>query len=279
MSGSMLFIVTACPTTRKCRYIDMDYFRKLFEVYYMEDSPISGGLEADFLRLIDREVPDADVVIVTDFGHGLVTPAARNHLLEKSRFIAVNAQSNSANMGFNLITKYPRADYICIDAPEARLAVADKYGEMVQVINDQLATRVDCNRIIVTHGKRGCITYDGCDEIRRVPAFTDRALDTMGAGDAFLAVTSPLVATGAPMDLIGFIGNAVGAIKVGNRRPSPFGRKNSLAEIFKHLVEVRGRRMDDLSGQINPISIFWDGSAEKLLRRTRRVQDWRQLRP
>jgi sugar/nucleoside kinase (ribokinase family) len=37
----------------------------------------------------------------------------------------------------------------------------------------------------------------------------------MGAGDAFLAVTSPLVAAGGDMDLVGFVGNAVGAMKVG----------------------------------------------------------------
>jgi sugar/nucleoside kinase (ribokinase family) len=37
----------------------------------------------------------------------------------------------------------------------------------------------------------------------------------MGAGDAFLAVTSPLVAAGNNMELVGFIGNAVGAMKVG----------------------------------------------------------------
>ena len=43
-----------------------------------------------------------------------------------SLFLAVNTQSNSANMGYNLITKYPRADYVCIDAPEARLAVSDR---------------------------------------------------------------------------------------------------------------------------------------------------------
>jgi sugar/nucleoside kinase (ribokinase family) len=37
----------------------------------------------------------------------------------------------------------------------------------------------------------------------------------MGAGDAFLAVTSPLVAAGGEMPLVGFVGNAVGAMKVG----------------------------------------------------------------
>ena len=35
------------------------------------------------------------------------------------------------------------------------------------------------------------------------------------AGDAFLAVTSPLVKAGGLMSHIGFIGNIVGAIKVG----------------------------------------------------------------
>ena len=43
----------------------------------------------------------------------------------------------------------------------------------------------------------------------------------MGAGDAVLSVAAPLVAVGAPLDLIGFISNVVGAQKVeivGHRR-------------------------------------------------------------
>ena len=49
----------------------------------------------------------------------------------------------------------------------------------------------------------------------RIPAFTNMVVDTVGAGDAFFAVTAPLVAAGVPMDQVGFIGNAAGAIKVG----------------------------------------------------------------
>jgi sugar/nucleoside kinase (ribokinase family) len=40
-------------------------------------------------------------------------------------------------------------------------------------------------------------------------------VDTVGAGDAFFAVTAPLVAAGGKMSDVGFIGNAAGAIKVG----------------------------------------------------------------
>jgi sugar/nucleoside kinase (ribokinase family) len=127
----------------------------------------------------------------------------------------VNTQSNSANHGFNLITKYRRADYLCIDAPEARLAVAEQHKDMEQIASEQLPSVIDCSRFIITHGRHGCLTYDGEVGLRHIPAFTRRTIDTMGAGDAFLAVTAPMVKTGANLELVGFVGNAVGAIKVG----------------------------------------------------------------
>jgi sugar/nucleoside kinase (ribokinase family) len=172
-------------------------------------------LQAKFDALVAGKAKDYDLVIVTDFGHGLIAPSTIAALEENARFLAVNAQSNSANHGYNLITKYRRADYVCIDAPEARLAVSDKDGDIETVIRDKLAERIDCERIIVTHGKNGCVTYGRENGFQRIPAFTKTVVDTVGAGDAFLAVTSPLVAAGFPLEVVGFVGNAVGAIKVG----------------------------------------------------------------
>jgi rfaE bifunctional protein nucleotidyltransferase chain/domain len=205
----------AAPTTRKRRFVDADYLRKLFEVYFMDDAPLTGAIEDHVAATIAKFAPEAEVVIVTDFGHGMVTPKIREELMTKSRFLAVNAQSNSANHGYNLITKYRRADYICIDAPEARLAVGDPHVEIELIASEYLPSRVKCSRLILTHGRHGCVTFDRQHGVRRIPAFTGRAVDTMGAGDAFLAVTSPMVATGADMELTGFVGNAVGAIKIG----------------------------------------------------------------
>jgi sugar/nucleoside kinase (ribokinase family) len=86
---------------------------------------------------------------------------------------------------------------------------------MESLIRDKLAPRTQCQRIIVTHGDTGCITYDANEGIHTIPAFTQTIVDTVGAGDAFLSVTSPFVASGAPLDLVGFLGNAAGAMKVG----------------------------------------------------------------
>tara|TARA_R110002110_G_scaffold10383_18_gene51048 strand:- start:2696 stop:4237 length:1542 start_codon:yes stop_codon:yes gene_type:complete len=203
------------PTTRKARYIDDSYMRKLFEVYHMDDTPMEGDQERRLVDEIENRAGDFDLVIVTDFGHGLITPRVIDALSRSAKFLAVNCQSNSANHGYNLITKYNRADYICIDAPEARLAVADKYADTESVVTELLPARIDCPNFVVTHGKHGCIAWKRGGKAAKVPAFTKTVVDTVGAGDAFFAVTAPMVAAGARMETAGFVGNAAGAMKVG----------------------------------------------------------------
>jgi len=214
------------PTTRKTRFIEASYNRKLFEVYHMDDSPLEGATRSAIDDVIARRAGEFDVVIVTDFGHGLIGPSTVEALVANARFLAVNAQTNSGNFGFNLITKYPRADYVCIDTPEARLALGDKFSGIDELVGHRLPERIGCARLIVTHGSHGCYTYDRMAGIHRIPAFTKQVIDTVGAGDAFLAVTSPIVAAGGPMDYVGFIGNAAGAMKVGI-----VGHRNSVEKV------------------------------------------------
>jgi len=209
------------PTTLKRRFVDPASIRKLFEVYHMNDEPLVVDLENELQSHIEKLCPTADVVISTDFGHGLIGTRIVGSLVSSSRFLAVNTQSNSANMGYNLITRYPRADYVCIDAPEARLAISDRISSAGDVVYHLAARMQACPKLIVTQGRHGCITFERNQEaVHTVPAVARKIVDTVGAGDAFLAVTSPLVAAGTPMNLVGFIGNVVGALQVavvGNR--------------------------------------------------------------
>lgn len=187
-------------TTRKVRMVDRDYMRKLFEVHYVDGylhNPIS---------------PQGyDVVVVADFGHGAIEQQKIEELCKESSFMAVAAQTNSANTGFNLITKYPRADYIVIDEPEARLAAADRESPIEDVILKLSRNR--CNKFVVTHGRYGAIGYEN-GKFYHQKAFTDMVRDTMGAGDAFFSVTAPMAKTGKMEDLL-LIGCAAGAIKTG----------------------------------------------------------------
>lgn len=203
------------PTTRKARFIDSYSMRKLFEVYHMDDSPLPEEPAAALADMLEARLADYDLVVVTDFGHGLISPAVIRLLQEKAKFLAVNAQTNSANQGFNLITRYRRADFVCIDSNEARLAVGDKFIDMADLLGLELSAAIDCRRMVVTQGKHGCLTFDKNGGLWHVPALTGSIVDTVGAGDAFFAVAAPLAAAGLEMDLVGFLGNAAGALKVG----------------------------------------------------------------
>jgi rfaE bifunctional protein nucleotidyltransferase chain/domain len=219
--GLKSFTRAGAPTTLKRRFVDPSYMRKLFEVYFMNDE----SLTPDVQKHVDSAIADMaakyDVVIAADFGHGLIAQSSIEALTSSSRFLAVNTQSNSANLGYNLITKYRSADYICIDAPEARLAVSDRVSNVGDIARRLAEEHIECSKIIVTQGKHGCVTFERGGIVHTIPAFAKNVVDTVGAGDAFLAVTAPLVAAGAPMSRVGFIGNVVGALKVeivGHRR-------------------------------------------------------------
>jgi len=124
--GLRTFTRDGAPTTLKRRFVDPSYMRKLFEVYFMNDEPLTSDVQSEVDHTIAEMAPEYDVVIAADFGHGIISKSSIATLTKNSRFLAVNTQSNSANLGFNLITRYDRADYICIDLPEARLAVSDR---------------------------------------------------------------------------------------------------------------------------------------------------------
>lgn len=203
------------PATRKIRFIDKNYFRKLFEVYHFDDTPLQQTLQRDFDDLVSEKVNDYDLVIVNDFGHGLIAASTIELLCRRAKFLAVNAQSNSANFGFNLVTRYPRADLVCIDTPEAQLAVGSKFMDPAEMVGRKLPADVNCERFILTLGRGGCSTWRRGEAVQMVPAFAKSVVDLVGAGDAFLAVSAPLAATGGSMRDVGFAGNVAGALKVG----------------------------------------------------------------
>jgi rfaE bifunctional protein nucleotidyltransferase chain/domain len=217
-------IVDSSTITKK-RYIEGN--QKLFETYeYSEHQPF-------IHNSLDKCIRDYDLVIVADFGHGLLTRNVRDLIKNKAKYLAVATQRNAGNMGHNTIRKYwDRKDniYICIDEDELRLAVHEKYerdDNLSIIIQNELP-----KTSIITTGERGCIAYNNT-----IPSLTSNVIDTVGAGDAFFSITSPLMCVDAPIELVGFIGCVAGAIKVsysGNKRSVS---KKDLLEYSKTLLK------------------------------------------
>ena len=208
------------PTIVKKRYVEKYLSQKLFEIYEMNDEPLDESTDAEFCGMLREILPSYDVVIVADYGHGMFSPAAIDALCDGARFLAVNTQSNAGNHGFNMISKYRRADYICLAQREIALETRNQRltpEEMVRHVSD----RAQCPRVMMTRGKYGSLFYTAPGQYRNVPAFATHVVDRVGAGDAVLCATSLCVAQKAPAEVVAFLGNVVGAEAVtilGNQR-------------------------------------------------------------
>ena len=162
------------------RLVDDVYLRKLFVVH----ETVTSGVAVP-----EYDVRSYDLVIVTDFGHGTMTKELIERVTREARYLAVNAQTNATNYGFNLIRKYPRADFVVVDELEARLAAHDDCSPIEDVILD-----LGFPKIIVS------ITLLAVAFCR---------------SNAPSKPTAPFAAAGASMRDLIRIGNAAGAVKVG----------------------------------------------------------------
>jgi len=89
-------------------------------------------------------------------------------------------------------------------------------------LTSTVAAKLYCSRATVTRGDKGCLCYDKDAGFFEVPAFTSHIVDRVGAGDAVFAVTAMCVLQNAPMEIVGFTANVVGAHAVSvvaNQRP------------------------------------------------------------
>lgn len=193
---------------RKRRYVEQGFTRKIFEVYSAPRLELDEATRDILMVAAQDAILRSDAVIVIDFGHGLIDHGIAQELYD-AKFLAVNAQTNAGNQGFNPVTKYHRADYVCVDLPEARLAAQKANAEPKELI-DFLTRKMGGPHVIVTHGREGAHWGGGT-----VPAFAQKPIDTMGAGDCFIALTAPLIAVGLGTEEAAFVGCVAAGMKTG----------------------------------------------------------------
>ncbi|MDO8494815.1 MAG: PfkB family carbohydrate kinase [Deltaproteobacteria bacterium] len=200
-------------TIIKRRFMATDFLKKMFELQIMDDGDLPPAIEDQIVQQIEKEAAKADLVVVGDFGHGMLTERVKESLYNCGKFLALNTQSNSANMGFNPVTAYKRADYVSIDEPELRFAAHSKYGE-IEMLAEEIKGRLEADHFMVSLGAAGNAFLSKEGNKIRTPVFSTRVVDRTGAGDALFSVTAPCVYTGLHPEMVGFIANCVGALAV-----------------------------------------------------------------
>jgi rfaE bifunctional protein nucleotidyltransferase chain/domain len=195
---------------------------KLFSVNYVNAAPPLQSVVDRVLGRLEAEIKNCDVVVLADFGHGLMQQEVRDFLQDSGVFLALNCQTNSNNHGFNIISRqYRRADVFSLDEQELLLSCGHRHVDFGAEL-DKLRAHLAAHAGWLTRGAVKTIGIDAKGHAAACPPLGDDITDTIGAGDAFFSVMALAAARSLPVNLTTFLGQLAGAqaVKiVGNREP------------------------------------------------------------
>jgi bifunctional ADP-heptose synthase (sugar kinase/adenylyltransferase) len=195
---------------------------KLFAVNYLDAHAPAESVLHRIQARIEEAICEVDVVMLFDFGHGLLQPAVRELVQQRAPFLALNCQTNSNNFGFNVINRrYQRADAFALDEQELMLACGHRHLDYAGEL-DRLRQQLKARYAWLTRGRVQTIGLKEGEAPSLCPPFENEVVDTVGAGDAYFSVAALAAARGLPIELATFLGQLAGAQAVrivGNSEP------------------------------------------------------------
>jgi bifunctional ADP-heptose synthase (sugar kinase/adenylyltransferase) len=215
-NGSTGNVAPRLHVTRLCegelvetRFVDQETGRPVFKSRRrtLPDAPADG--------LPDFEA--YDLVLVADFGHGLLDADAVNARIARRQdaFVAAMAQVNSSNYGYHLPVKYVGADYYSLNRTEAELCLHAR-GLPLDALTEQLASLLRCDAVSVTDGSHGAMVRKNGERFA-LPSLSVSTVDTIGCGDAYFALSSLAACLDLPVPIVALVGS-IGAAAMSQRR-------------------------------------------------------------
>jgi rfaE bifunctional protein kinase chain/domain/rfaE bifunctional protein nucleotidyltransferase chain/domain len=209
------------PTILKKRFLDINSGNKVLGVYQLNDDALDFNNEKKFQKIISKNISKFDLVVISDYGHGLISNKTARLISKKSKFLALNAQINAANIGFHSLNKYKNVDCIIINEKEIRYELRNRDGD-IKVLMKKLSNDQNFKNVIVTQGTSGAILFNKKQNIfSKSDAFESKAVDKIGAGDTMLSLISLCMKSGISHNLSLLIGSLAAALSVkdyGNKK-------------------------------------------------------------
>ena len=225
------------PTIIKKRYIEAVSKNKVLGVYTLNDELINLKEESKFKKMILNEIKNYDVVIVSDYGHGLITNNIAKLLCKHSKFLALNAQANAANIGYHTIQKYKNVDCVVMNEQELGHELRNK-NEKIEILAKKLAKIINIKNLIVTTGSEGAFLYNSKNKnLFYSPAFATKVVDKVGAGDTMLSIMSILIKSKFKNTISLFLGSLAGAMSVEGMANKFLIKKIKLLKYFNHILQ------------------------------------------
>jgi D-beta-D-heptose 7-phosphate kinase/D-beta-D-heptose 1-phosphate adenosyltransferase len=205
------------PSTVKERYIGRAQQRhpqQMIRVDYEARAPLSAAVEAELAGAVARQLSRADVVLISDYDKGAVTPKLLAGAIAAARARGLRTLADPVRGGD--YRKYHGCSAITPNRLEAGLAAGRVLTSAAEALSAaaELRERLDLEAAVVTLDKEGMALAHRDGRAHIFPTRPRQVYDITGAGDMVLAVLGMALAAGADYEPAIRLANVAGGLEV-----------------------------------------------------------------
>lgn len=220
------------PTTHKNYILGGGY--RLLKIDTLDNRSISDKL----VRTLQEHLAEtrAQAVICSDFRHGIFNRITIPSLIAAIPAGRLRVADSQVASRWGNILEFEGFDLITPNEREARFALADQ-DSAVRPLASALFEKSRCRTLLLKLGERGILTHRTRAEgdpraLIALDSLAERAVDTVGAGDALLAyATLALAVTGHDEAMASILGTIASGLECGLDGNVPISGEDMLARI------------------------------------------------
>jgi len=181
-------------TTRKSRILAAN--QQIVRYDRETKKPISKQSEREIFNLLESEIDDFDILLLSDYDKGVLGDTLTKELIRLAKRAGKSILIDPKGSDF---TKYKSATLLTPNKKEAMLATETKdLGiDSLKAMGEKLKKELDLDAMVVTLSEDGMALFE--DEMSIIPTVAREVYDVTGAGDTVLASLGVAMACGADL--------------------------------------------------------------------------------
>jgi len=210
------------PTTRKTRIIAAH--QHVLRIDRETRKEISGDNFVEMTKAIIDQIPKVDVVLISDYGKGVVTPTLIAKIVETAKKHNRCVIADPKGLDF---TKYAGVSLITPNRKEAALAAGVEITDNAGLVRaaEKILSAVNIKSLLITCGSDGMVLFEKNKPPYRIKSKARQVFDVSGAGDTVLSTFGLAVAAGLSFKQSANIANTAAGIVVGKLGTATISQK------------------------------------------------------
>lgn len=227
----------ARPTTVKTRVIA--HSQQVVRVDREKVEPISRLDAKKILQFVRKKIKETDVVVVEDYGKGVIEPFLLTPLLkltrefEKPVLVDPKEKHFMLYQGVTAITPNRAEAHGAFETFDAR---ANGRPKDLETVGRGLLKRLRSKAVLITLGEEGMALFEMGQPTARIPTTAREVFDVSGAGDTVIGVFALGLAAGATLKAAAILSNLAAGIvvaKLGTATVEPSEMRQAILQMQK----------------------------------------------